>query len=848
MTGQETTATRTPPLCQTCGSELVESASGPFCQVCLYDVALDGEPAQETETGSWLDPELSSSPQDNYEIQDEIARGGMGIIYRARHRGLNRIVALKMILPERLQSAATIASFRAEAEAVAALDHPGILPIYEVGELNGIPFFSMKLAERGSLAEHIAEWQDRPREAARLIAAAARAVHHAHERGILHRDLKPGNILLGNDDAPFVTDFGIAKWLHRADRATIGHSSLGTPHYVAPEQAAGASEKLTAAADVYSLGAILYELLSGRPPFLADTALETLRLAADTAPAPFRTTGAAVPRDLEVICFKCLRKEPAERYASAASLAEDLERWLAGRTIVARRSSAFAQAWRWTKRNRAVAALSAALIVALIGSLFATRLRRNSTAPAGLAPSDKSIAVLPFADESVGKDQEYFCEGISEEILGALSKVDGLQVVARSSSFSFKSKAPDPAELRGKLNVSTVLTGGVRREGDRIRITTQLLDTKSGFYRWGETYERDLHDVFAVQNEITGAIVEALKIKLAVAPISPPAGNVEAYDLYLHGLYFSNKSSEEDLHKSLDLFQRALDKDPTFAPAWTGMAKTWLWLADEYVKPLEAYPAVKAAAEKAIALDEHEAEAHAYLGEAVRVLAWDYQAEESELHRALELDPNCAPAHLFLALLLSSTGSDDEAWREVAAAKRLDPLSPIVSNFIVELCLATNRFDNAVAEAQRMITLDPSYSYFDDSLAAAERERGQLNESIALYENAAIATQLPRPGLAIAYARAGRTDAARDVLARLLLQAKTRYIAADGIASIYVALGENDEAFHWLDRAVEEHAAPLEGIGRRVVFRPLHSDPRFATLLRRINLDPAKLLAPEKQL
>jgi tetratricopeptide (TPR) repeat protein len=265
------------------------------------------------------------------------------------------------------------------------------------------------------------------------------------------------------------------------------------------------------------------------------------------------------------------------------------------------------------------------------------------------------------------------------------------------------------------------------------------------------------------------------------------------------------------------------------------------------VKPLEAYPAVKAAAEKAIALDEHEAEAHAYLGEAVRVLDWDYHAEELELHRAIALDPNCAPAHLFLALLLSSRAADDEAWRELAAAKRLDPLSPIVSNFIVELCLSTKRLDDAVAEAQRLITLDPSYSYFDDSLAAAERERGRLNESIALYENAAIATQQPRPGLAIAYARAGRIDAARDVLARLLQQAQTRYIAADGIASIYVALGENDEAFRWLDRAVHEHAAPLEGIGRRVVFRPLHSDARFPALLRKINLDPTKLLPAEKQ-
>jgi tetratricopeptide (TPR) repeat protein len=263
------------------------------------------------------------------------------------------------------------------------------------------------------------------------------------------------------------------------------------------------------------------------------------------------------------------------------------------------------------------------------------------------------------------------------------------------------------------------------------------------------------------------------------------------------------------------------------------------------VKPLEAYPISLAAASKAIALDEREAEAHAYLGESERVLNWDYRKEESELRRAIEIDPNCAPAHMFLALLLAMKGPNDEEFDELATAKRLDPLDPFVSSFTVELSLSANRFDDALAEAKRMNELDPTFSYFDDSLAAAYREHGDLAKAIELYEKAEVVTHVLRPGLAITCARAGRMDDARRVLAQLIERSKTNYVAADGIASIYVALGENDEAFRWLDRAVEEHSAPLEGIGQRITFRRLRSEPRFADLLRKIKLDPAKSFSPK---
>jgi serine/threonine protein kinase/Flp pilus assembly protein TadD len=806
------------------------------------EVALDSTPTGNNDDGSWLESlQDNRAPGERYEILGEIARGGMGVVYRARDRGLNRTVALKMILPQQLQSPAAIQRFQSEAEAVAALDHPGILPIYEVGELDGLPFFSMKLAEGGSLASQLANYRDSPRDAARLIAHVARAIHHAHERGILHRDLKPGNILLGREREAYVTDFGIAKWVARDARLTLDASTLGTPHYIAPEQAAGGSTKLTPGADVYSLGAILYELIAGRPPFLAESALETLRLVANQAPPSPRTFNPAIPRDLELICLKCLEKEPAARYRSAADLAQDLERWLESGPITARAITPLGKTWRWAKQHRALTSTGSTLVIILLSlGFFAYFTRRHQASP----PPEKSIAVLPFVDLSQAKDQDYFCDGISEELLDKLAKVEGLHVVSRTSSFFFKGKNADLAEVANKLHVQNVLEGSVRRDGNRVRITAQLVNSRDGLQLWSETYERELQDIFSVQDNITKSIVDALKVKLAADLPPQIQQDPEAYDLYLRGLYFSNKSSEEDLRKALGFFQRALDKDPNFARAWTGIAKVWQWLADEYVKPLEAYPISLAAASKAIALDEREAEAHAYLGESERVLHWDYRREESELRRAIEIDPNCAPAHMFLALLLAMEGRADQEFAELTTAKRLSPLDPFVSSFTCELYLSYNRFDDALAEAQRMAEVDPTFSYFDDSLAAAYRERGDLTKAIELYEKTESVTHVRRPGLAIAYARAGRLDDARGVLAELIERSKTHYVAADGIASIYVALGENDEAFRWLNRAIDEHSAPLEGIGQRITFRALRSDPRFAEVLRRINLDPAKVLAP----
>jgi adenylate cyclase len=481
------------------------------------------------------------------------------------------------------------------------------------------------------------------------------------------------------------------------------------------------------------------------------------------------------------------------------------------------------------------------------GLFFLGRFTVSTKQSVSAEVSSKSIAVLPFVDLSQAKDQEYFCDGISEEILDTLAKIEGLRVVARTSSFSFKGRNADVGEIAQKLNVQNILEGSLRREGNRIRITAQLVNAANGFHLWSETYERELQGVFTVQDEITRAIVDALKIKLAVAPVAQPQRNTEAYDLYLQGLYLSNKSDEESLRKSLDLFQRARDKDPNFGRAWTGTAKAWLWLADAYVKPLEAYPKVEEAASKALALDERDAEARCYLGEAKRVLHWDLAGEEMELQRALRIDPNSAPATFTLGLLRASQSRLGEAVIAIEKAQELDPLSPIVSSFASLIYLGANQLDNAIAAGQRTVQLDPTYVYYESGIAGAYREKGEFDKAVAIGKRAQQISGVPNAGLAITYARMGKVTEAQAILTQMIDLARTRYFAADSIAEIYVALGQTDEAFRWLDRAVNEHSAPVEGIAFHPEFRSLHSDPRFAAILKRIGLDPAKVLvSPNK--
>ena len=827
--------------CQQCGSKT--RLNNGLCVNCLLGEGLEADAQASSEAFERVLGEAEVPDKQwrmgNYEILEEIARGGMGVIYRAQQRHSRRIVAVKRVLSYHAGSHDALTRFRREAEAAANLDHPNILPIYEVGESeDGLPFFSMKHVTGGSLQQIGSTLRGDPRRCVQLMAKVARAVEYAHGRGILHRDLKPANILVDSRGEPLVTDFGLAKSLDAVSDLTRTLTSFGTPGYIAPEQAKSAADDLTPATDVYGLGAILFYLLTGRPPFVGENALVVIQQAASSSAPRLRSLEPSLDRDLETICARCLERDPRLRYRSAGDLATDLERWLENRPIAARPVIMPVRIWRWAGRNpKLVGATIAGL---LIGAAAIWLAKGNLVRPSTVTPPEKSIAVLPFADLSQARDQEYFCDGISEEILHALARVEGLRVLGRTSSFSFKGTNATPGEIGRKLNVENVLEGSVRRDGSRVRVIAELINTKTGFQLWTETYDRELQGVFALQDEITHSIVDALKIKLAVALPTHARRDSEVYDQYLQGLYFSNKASEEDLRRALSFFQRAVDKDPTFGSAWTGIAKIWYFLAGVYVTPLDAYPKAKEAALKAITLDEKDAEAHCYLSEAKRVLDWDLVGADAELHRALQVDPNSAPAHFFSALLPLFRGDIQEGLRLILEAKRLDPVSPITSYVATAALLANDRINDAISEGQRTLQLDPNYFYLDSNLAAAYRENGEYSKAIELYTQAQTIRHLPSSGLAITYVRMGKIPEARAIADELVRQSQNRYVPAPSIAAVYVALGEKEEAFRWLERAFSEHSGILQWIAFLPEFRPLRSDARFPALLQRsgVSFDP----------
>ena len=459
--------------------------------------------------------------------------------------------------------------------------------------------------------------------------------------------------------------------------------------------------------------------------------------------------------------------------------------------------------------------------------------------------SEKSIAVLPFNNLSAGKDDTYFGDGIAEELLGALAKVDGLRVAARRSSFSFKDREAELAEIASRLNVEHVLEGSVRRDGNRVRVTAALIDARAGFTIWSETYEREMHGIFVLQDEITCAIVNTLKLKLAISPLSLPR-STEAYDDYLRGLFYSDKSTEDALRKSLEFFERALEKDPRFARAWTGIAKSWLWLADAYVKPLEAYSKVGEAAMNAIKIDDGEAEAHVYLAETKRILDWDLKGAEAEYLRAFEIDSNSTPSNYFIAAFYAAVGERDKALGHLSRTAKIDPASLWVSNFACEIYRYFGLIDEAMAAGERSLQLDPTFLYSEPLLAALYREMGRFDDAIALYKKSQdISGRVPF-GLAITYAKMNRRQEASEIL-KAACATRGSYTPGDATAHVHVVLGENEEAIRELQRAYDEHSSSLHFIGIAPEFEPLRSDKRFISIVQRIGLAPEKVFANARE-
>jgi len=499
------------------------------------------------------------------------------------------------------------------------------------------------------------------------------------------------------------------------------------------------------------------------------------------------------------------------------------------------------------KLDRWIIAVLTLAVVLLLANTFVPHKGENA-ATTTQAPG-KSIAVLPFENRSADKDNDYFASGVQDMILTKLAAIGDLKVISRTSTEKYSSHPDNLKTIALQLGVATILEGSVQKSGNSVLINTQLIDANTDAHLWAEAYPRTLDNIFGVEGEVAQKVADALKAKLtpteSAGVASVPTRNPEAYDLYLQGVFFSKKSTEEALRHSLDLFEQSLRKDPGNSYAWSGIARDWNWLSDAYVRPLDAFPQSKAATLKALALDPDNAEAHVYLGDAMRVLDRDIAGSEKETRRALQLNPNSSEALLFLGLLRSGEGVQAEGIALVQQALKVDPLSPLISNFAAMIYLRAGRYDDAIAAAEQTRRLDENYVYGSPFLADTYREQGRYAEAITVYRKAEQETRKPQSGLAITYARMGQTADAHRILAELEDNAAKSYVSGEDIAGIYAALGDNDGAFRWLQRAFDEHAAELHGIGFDTSLRPLHKDPRFANLLVKLGLDPQRILAKD---
>ncbi len=736
----------TPVKCRQCG-DTTRLGNG-LCLSCTLREALEGD--REASRASFEAILAEDEVQDahwrvgNYEILEEIGRGGMGVIYRARQRHSRRIVALKRIGSYHADSRDTLERFRREAEAAASLDHPNILPIYEVGQgEDGLPFFSMKYAAGGSLQKAESAGRNEPREDVRLMAKVARAVHYAHEHGVLHRDLKPGNILLDGHGEPFVTDFGLAKWLDTRTDLTRTLTIFGTPGYIAPEQAKAPAAKLTPAADIYSLGAILFDLFTGRPPFLGEHALAVIQQASEKPAPKLRTLAPKLDRDLETICARCLEREPQARYRSAGELAADLERWLEGRPIIARRVSPAVRSWRWLKRNPKLAAatVTAFCFAAAAAILFVSHY--VASPQSGLdsrVPSEKSIAVLPFENLSRDPDNAYFAEGIQDEILTRLAKIADLKVISRTSTQHYKSAPKNLAEIARQLGVANILEGSVQKSGDTVRVNVQLIKADTDSHLWADTFDRKLTDIFSVESEVAKAIADQLRAHLTGREeqviAAKPTDNPEAYDAYLRGLAYTLKTAATPANSfgAQKYLREAVRLDPKFALSWAllSFVEARGYITATLQPTVALREEARQAAETALTLQPN-------LGEAVLAKGYyhysclkDYYTAVRYFEQARQFLPNSSRIPELLAYVARRRGQWDRSESYFIEAERLDPrnVNLLSQHAISYFCL--RRFPEALRKFDQVLDITPDDLDTLVEKAAIAQVEGDLPRASAL--------------------------------------------------------------------------------------------------------------------
>jgi len=734
-----------------------------------------------------------------YEVVALLGAGGMGEVYRARDPRLGREVAVKVIrgaAPTR----EALRRFDQEARAAGALSHPNLLVVYDVGAQDGVPFVVTELLEGETLRARLRRGPLPPVEAMELLRQTLAGLAAAHRKGIVHRDLKPENLFLTADGRLKILDFGLAKRLGAAlagDESLTGAGTImGTVGYTAPEQLRG--QPAVPASDLFSVGAVLYEMVSGRRAFAGETPLETISAVLTADPPPL--TGAGVSAGLARLVRRCLARKPAERYGSVGELLADLDGLEAGAAPASGQTGA-------------------------------------------LPPRARSLAVLPFLNLSGDPTQEYFCEGLAEELIHALSRLDGLRVAARSSSFRFKGQDDAVARLARELRVETVLEGSLRRAGDRLRINVQLVDTNDGCHLWSERYDRAQGDVFEVQEEIAARVVEALRLRLAGAPRAPkrPA-SLDAYHLYLRGRHLWNKRHAGGLRAGARAFEQAIELDPAYAQAWAGLADSYALLGHSLYDVLptaDAMPRAKAAALRAIELDPELADPHAALGWVRTHHDWDWEGAERDFQVALQLDPRRATTRHWYSFLLSILGRPEEAVEQARRAWELDPLSLIVNANVAQPPFYARQFDVAASTARRLVELEPSFAVAHSWIGLALAGGGRWAEALPALRAFLELFGPTSRGVAwvgLALGSLGDTAGATRALAELEELAARQPVPGYHFALVQIGLRQFEAALTSLERSGDERCDALAYLAVDPLLDPLRGEPRFDRLLDRVGL------------